>query len=81
MFPLRVLACGLPVLSKDYHNYHPKIHSCVMLKVCACSKTIYTRLMTELNELARVDGTLTAVFIDLLHKIPRNQETTKAYHP
>ena len=33
--------------------------------------------MTEVNELARVDGTLSTVFIDLLHNI----KTTKAYTP
>ena len=75
IFPLRAMACGLLVPSKDEHNYHKKIYSCV--NVCACSDILLRRLVPENELLSRIDGTLAEVFLDMPLKIM----TTKAYHP
>ena len=75
IFPWRALACGLLVPSKHDHNYHQEIYSCV--KVCACSDILLRRLVTDAEMLARIDGTLSAVFVDK----PFEMQTAKAYIP
>ena len=73
--PFWAMACGLLVPSKDDHNYHQEIYSCV--KVCACSDIFLRRLVTDAEMLSRIDGTLSAIFLDKPFMI----NTTKAYHP